>query len=149
MREATHNRSAPIRPAMGSLAVLLLMLSGLHVHAQTDEEAQIVTTCHYANAEWGTDMIDLCIRENRTLRSEVLSLPESYAADVRRCRDSAELGWAWVKACVLKRAPKPVPEQPAGDTNALVETCENDHGAEGIAAVMACVERGRKAGTAQ
>lgn len=67
-----------------------------------DEEAQIVTTCYYANAEWGTDMINRCVEENRRLRADVLALPEAYSSAVRRCRASSELGWTWVKACVMK-----------------------------------------------
>jgi len=91
---------------MHLLPLLLLSASRAHGEEQTsvDEEAQIVTTCYYANAEWGTDMVNLCVEENRRVRAEVLALPDVHAAAVRRCRASAELGWSWVKECVKKAA---------------------------------------------
>lgn len=93
------------------LMPMALLLICAHTARADDEEAQIVTTCHYANAEWGTDMINRCIEENRRLRAEVLALPPEHAGAVARCRDSAELGWTWVKECVLGKKP-PVGAQP-------------------------------------
>ncbi|MBM3396483.1 MAG: hypothetical protein FJY37_18025 [Betaproteobacteria bacterium] len=94
------------------LAAPFILLSILNTSAYADEEAQIVTTCHYANAEWGYDMMQLCITENRALRDEVLRLGPEHAGAVERCRKQAEFGWAWVKQCVLKRTSSTSPASP-------------------------------------
>ena len=88
---------------MFRLTILLTLLCiSPGVGADTEEVSQIVTTCHYANAEWGSDMINRCIEENRALRDEVLRLPPEHAKALARCREHAELGWGWVRDCVLK-----------------------------------------------
>jgi len=110
-----------------------------------DEEAQIVTTCHYANAEWGNDMIHLCIEENRRLRAEVLAMPGKHAVALARCRASSELGWQWVKACVVQDAAAQAdlagyPE----DARERIAACQREFGAHGFAAVKDCADRAMK-----
>lgn len=130
--------------AMFRLALIFLsLLLSVDVARADDEEAQIVTTCHYGNAEWGYDMINRCIDENRAQRAEVLRLPAEHAAAVFRCRQSAELGWAWVQTCVQKdaQARAALATYPAAAA-ALIKTCSAELGAAGSPAIKDCVDKG-------
>lgn len=123
-----------------TIALSLLLFAGM---AQADEEeAQIVTTCHYGNAEWGNDMIQRCIDENRALRAEVLRMPAEYADALLRCRQSAELGWTWVKTCVLKdAAARDALEAYPREAVMLIEACKREFGGQGFVAVRDCADR--------
>ena len=48
------------------------------------EEDEIVTSCHFANAEWGSEMIDRCIRDNQATRALVLQYPDKHKAIIDR-----------------------------------------------------------------
>ena len=130
----------PAMPRLVGLACAMLAISG--VARAEDEEAQIVMTCHYANAEWGNDAIHRCIDENRALREEVLRLPDAFARDIARCRANAELGWGWVKTCVeAEAAARAALAAYPGEARALVDACRRDVGGQGLVAVKKCVDQ--------
>ncbi len=107
-----------------------------------DEEDEIVTGCHYSNAEWGNEMIDRCVKDNQATRAMVLQYPEQYKKIVDRCRRGNEFGWSWVKTCVdrdieAEAALAQYPMERAG----LIDVCQADVGHRGAAAVKVCVDR--------
>ena len=120
------------------IALLLLLAFG----ASAGEEDEIVTGCHFSNAEWGVDMIDRCIKENQATRTQVLGYPEKYKKFIDRCRRRNELGWAWVKTCVdrdieAESALAAYPTEKAG----LLNFCHAERGHRGAAAVKDCVDQ--------
>ena len=119
------------------IALLLLLAFG----ASAGEEDEIVTGCHFSNAEWGTDMIDLCIKENQATRAVVLQYPEKYKRYLDRCRRGNENGWAWVKTCLdndidAESALAEYPEDRAG----LITVCDAEFGHRGMVAIKKCVD---------
>ncbi len=123
--------------------IALLVLLPFSASAdETDEADEIVTGCHFANAEWGADMIDRCIKENQVTRTQVLGYPEKYKKFIDRCRRRNELGWGWVKTCVdrdieAESALAAYPTEKAG----LLNFCHAERGHRGTAAVKDCVDQ--------
>jgi hypothetical protein len=110
--------------------------------AWAGEEDEIITGCHYSNAEWGAEMIDRCIKENQATRKLVLDYPARYQRIVDRCRQGNEYGWSWVKTCVdqdiaAEAALAHYPEQHAE----LIADCQAEFGHRGAAAVKACADK--------
>ena len=120
------------------IALLLLLAFG----ASADEEDEIVTGCHFSNAEWGTDMIDLCIKENQATRAVVLQYPEKYKRYLDRCRRGNENGWAWVKTCLDNDidAESALAEYPK-DRAGLIAVCGAEFGHRGMVAIKKCVDQ--------
>lgn len=110
-------------------------------YVRADEEAEIVTGCHYSNAEWGEQLIDICVKENKRLRAEVLAYSEEHKPYVERCRKRSEFGWGFVKECVDKdiaaaAALKTYPD----DAKDAVSACHAEYRANGPAKVKACAD---------
>ena len=127
------------RALMGSVPVALLLL--LAFGASAGEEDEIVTGCHFSNAEWGADMIDLCIKENQATRAVVLQYPEKYKRYLDRCRRGNENGWAWVKTCLDNDidAESALAEYPK-DRVGLITVCDAEFGHRGMVAIKKCVD---------
>ena len=124
------------------ILIFIALIACSPVSALADEEDDIVTGCHFSNAEWGAQMIDLCINENRARRAEVLAYPEKYKRFVERCRRGNEYGWSMVKSCVDKdidaeAALATYPKNQAG----LIRVCEAEFTHRGVAAVKKCVDK--------
>ena len=120
------------------IVFLVLFATG----ASADETDEIVTGCHFSNAEWGAEMIDICVKENQATRAEVLRYPEKYRRFVERCRRGSENGWSWVKTCIDKdiaaeSALAEYPKEHAG----LIKFCDAQFGHRGAAAIRSCVNR--------
>lgn len=110
--------------------------------ARAGEEDEIVTGCHYSNAEWGIEMVHRCIKDNLANRELVLQYPARYKSYVARCRTKNEFGWDMVKACIDKdiEAEAALAAYPP-EKGALVSACVEGLGERGPAAVKKCVER--------
>lgn len=120
------------------IALLLLLAFG----ASAGEEDEIVTGCHFSNAEWGVDMISRCIKENQSTRAVVLQYPEKYKRYLDRCRRGNENGWAWVKTCLdndieAESALASYPKDRAG----LIAVCDAEYGRRGMVAIKNCVDQ--------
>jgi hypothetical protein len=134
------------RRFMSITCSLLLALSSLG--ALGEEEDEIVTGCHFSNAEWGSEMIDRCIRDNQATRALVLQYPEQHKAIIDRCRRGNGNGWSWVKTCVdrdieAETALAQYPKEMAGSMN----ICQAEFGHRGAAAIKACVDNAIDAST--
>jgi hypothetical protein len=120
--------------------VLLLLMLGIEVRA--GEEDEIVTGCHFSNAEWGANMVDRCIKDNQATRAEVLQYPAKYNRYLERCRRRNENGWAWVKTCIDNdiEAETALAEY-AKDKARLVALCDAEFRHRGTAAIKQCVDQ--------
>jgi hypothetical protein len=123
---------------MKLIGVVLLAVSTFGAWA--DEEDEIITGCHHSNAEWGTEMIDRCVKENQATRTEVLAYPTQHRHIVDRCRQRNEFGWSHVKACVdrdieAEAALAPYPK------DRIMGKCVAEYAHRGAAAVKACVDK--------
>jgi hypothetical protein len=118
-------------------AVMALSCCG----AWADEEDEIVTSCHYSNAEWGAEAIDRCVKENHATRALVLQYPAEHKPIVERCRRNSEWGWSWVKSCVDQdiEAEAALARYP-GEKAELVDACRAELAHRGAAKVKACVD---------
>ena len=125
--------------ALARAGIFLSML--FSVAATAGEEEEIVTSCHFSNAEWGVGMIDLCIKENQALRASLLAYPQPYQRFLNRCRTKSELGWDKVKICVDKdiEADTALKQYPAEKAERITY-CESEFGGRGPVVVKACVD---------
>ena len=106
-----------------------------------DDDAEIVTGCLLSNAEFGTDMAQICIRDNRAARAEVESYPGEVEGIVKRCSRRKEMGWVIVKKCIDDDiAAGPVLEAYARDHGALLQRCQEQFRGREAARIKLCVE---------
>jgi hypothetical protein len=86
------------RHSIVGLALLLLVAPA----RADDDDFDIVTSCHYTNAEWGLQMIESCINENRDERTRVEQYPPRFRAIVEKCKEYRLGGWRRVTQCIDK-----------------------------------------------
>jgi hypothetical protein len=126
--------------ALTRAGIFLSML--FSVAAIAGEEDEIVTGCHFSNAEWGQQMIDNCIKDNFANRALVLQYPEQHKSIVNRCRLKNEYGWSEVKKCIDKDIDAQAALKSYGaDKENLVAICDREFGVRGFVAVKACVDK--------
>ena len=53
-----------------------------------------------SNAEFGSEMAQICIKENQAVRAEVARYPDEVKDIVARCSRRKEMGWGFVKKCI-------------------------------------------------
>ncbi len=124
------------------IACCAIFLSLLSIDARAGEEDEIVTGCHFSNAEWGQDMIDRCVKDNFANRAAVMQYPAQYKRIVSRCRLKNEYGWDYVKACIDKdiEAEAALKSYLADKAN-LVTACTAEFAERGFVVVKACVDQ--------
>jgi hypothetical protein len=121
------------------LAVTLMLASSACL---ADDDSDIVTGCSMSNAEFGTEMIQVCIRENQAARAEVARYPDEVKDIVARCSRRKEMGWGIVKKCIDEDiAAAPVLEAYARDHGPLLEHCRQDFWGREASRIKLCVEQ--------
>ena len=111
-----------------------------------DDDSDIVTGCLMSNAEFGNEMAQICIRDNRAARAEVERYPDEFRAIVERCKRRKELGWGIVKQCIDDDiAAGPALEAYARDHPELVERCQDEFRGREAARIKLCVDQALKA----
>ena len=122
-----------------TICCLTLCLYSACGHA--DDNAVIVTTCHFANAEWGSEMIERCVNHNKTVRAEVIERFAQHERILNRCRTKDELGWDWVKTCIERdvSAEAALASYPS-ESAKRVDACRKQFASLGAARVKACVD---------
>jgi len=138
----TLEKAMPLDSRRSRRQICLALLALFCAGASADENDEIVTGCHYSNAEWGFEAIDRCIKDNQSTRALVLQYPAKYKRIVDRCRRESEFGWSWVKTCVdrdieAESALAQYPKERAG----LIDACYGEFGGLGAARVKACVDQ--------
>jgi hypothetical protein len=127
------------RTRIAACSATLALLAGFNTLA--GEEDEIVTGCHFSNAEWGPVMIDRCIKDNLANRALVMQYPEKYKEIVGRCRLKNEYGWGNVKACIDRdiEADEALASYPK-EKSKRIATCSEEFGLRGRVVVKACVD---------
>ncbi|MEO8004922.1 MAG: hypothetical protein ABI771_08455 [Betaproteobacteria bacterium] len=130
--------------------ILALALAVASSATFADDDSDIISGCALSNAEFGTEMIQICINENKTARADLQNYPEEYKGLVQRCSRRKEMGWSIVKKCVDEDiAAKPVLEGYAKDHASLLAQCQEEfHGRE-LTRIKLCVEMALKGDPAQ
>lgn len=110
--------------------------------SRADENDVIVTTCHFGNAEWGSEMIDRCIKHNQAQRAAVLEQFSQHDKLLHRCREKDELGWDWVKTCVERdvAAEAALAAYPSEQAKQIA-ACRAEFSGHGPARVKVCVDQ--------
>lgn len=108
---------------------------------QADDNSDIVTGCLLSNAEFGTEMAQICIRENLEARADVARYPEEVKDIVANCSRRKLAGWGVVKKCIDDDiAAAPVLERFAQDHAQVLAQCQEQFRGREAARIRTCVE---------
>lgn len=122
--------------------ILAFVLAIATSTASADDESDIISGCAMSNAEWGVEMIQLCVKENKTARAEVQAYPQEYKGLVERCSRRKEMGWGMVKRCVDEDiAAKPVLEVYAREHAQLLARCQEEFQGRELSRIKLCVDQ--------
>ncbi len=106
-----------------------------------DDDSDIVTGCLLSNAEFGTEMAQICIRENLEARAEVARYPEEVKDIVANCSRRKLAGWGVVKKCIDDDiAAAPVLERFAQEHAQVLAQCQEQFRGREAARIRNCVE---------
>jgi hypothetical protein len=120
------------------LAAILALSSSAY---SAEDDSDIVTGCLMSNAEFGSEMAQICIKENQAARAEVARYPDEFKDIVARCSLLKEMGWGVVKKCIDDDiAAAPVLEAYARDHGPLLEHCQETYQGRGASRIKICVE---------
>jgi hypothetical protein len=121
------------------LAAILVLSSSA---CRADDDSDIVSGCAMSNAEFGTEMIQVCIKENQAARAEVARYPDEVKNIVARCSRRKEMGWGIVKKCIDDDiAAAPVLEAYARDHGPLLEHCQQEFWGREASRIKLCVDK--------
>ena len=94
-----------------------------------------------SNAEFGSEMAQICIKENQAVRAEVARYPDEVKDIVARCSRRKEMGWGVVKKCIDDDiAAAPVLEAYARDHAPLLERCQEKYRGREASRIKICVD---------
>jgi len=126
------------------ILVAILALSSFACRA--DDDSDIISGCTMSNAEFGTEMAQICIKENQAARAEVARYPDEVKDIVTRCTRRKEMGWGIVKKCIDDDiAAGPVLEAYARDHGPLLEHCQDEFRGREASRIRLCVEKALEA----
>ena len=121
--------------------ILALVLAVASSAVFADDDSDIISGCAMSNAEFGTEMIQICINENKTARTDVQAYPAQYKGLVERCTRRKEMGWSIVKRCIDDDiAAKPVLEGYAKDHASVLAQCQEEFQGRELSRIKLCVE---------
>jgi hypothetical protein len=121
-----------------ALPIILALFSSACL---AEDDSDIVTGCLMSNAEFGTEMAQICIKENKAARAEVERYPAELKPIVDRCKRRKEMGWGIVKKCIDDDiAAGPVLEAYAREQPALLERCQMEFLGREPSRIKLCVE---------
>ena len=94
-----------------------------------------------SNAEFGSEMAQICIKRNQSVRAEVARYPEAVKDIVELCSRRKEMGWDFVKKCIDDDiAAAPVLEVYARDHGPLLARCQIKYLGREASRIKLCVE---------
>ena len=136
----------PSIPRARGLLLAVAILSFSSSAPCADDDSDIVSGCAMSNAEFGTEMITICVNENNAARAELKKYPPEYQPLVERCSRRKEMGWGIVKRCVDEDiAAKPVLEAYARDHASLLDRCYAEFPGRELSRIKLCVDMALKA----
>ena len=113
-----------------------------------DDDSEIVTGCLMSNAEFGSEMAQICIKQNQSVRAEVARYPDEVRDIVELCSRRKEMGWDVVKKCIDDDiAAKPVLEAYARDHGPLLARCQIEYLGREASRIRLCVDKALEAQT--
>jgi hypothetical protein len=114
-----------------------------------DLKASIVVRCLYSAGEFGTQLVDICVRDDLDAVQALQAYPRESAAMIEWCTHRLQVeGWVRVKMCVDENAEAEAALATLGPLHgALIDACREKLGREGAARVRACVDKGIKSGS--
>jgi hypothetical protein len=122
-----------------ALATILLVSCAT---SRADEDADIVTGCHFSVGEFGNEAINMCIRDQQAARADVGRYPDSVRNIVARCSQRWEPDWILAKRCIDRDvAAAAALESYAKDHGPILDWCREKFGELGDARVQRCVEQ--------
>ena len=120
------------------LAVILALSSSL---SWADDDSDIVTGCLMSNAEFGSEMAQICIKENQAIRADVARYPDEVKNIVARCSRRKEMGGGVVKKCIDDDiAAAPVLEAYARDHGPMLARCLEEYRGREASRIKICVD---------
>lgn len=127
-----------------------IILAGVLLLSSTpclaDDDSDTVSGCAMSNAEFGTEMIDICVKANQAARAEIARYPAERKKIVDRCSRRKEMGWGIVKKCIDEEiAAGPVLEAYARDHRPLLEHCQEEFLGREASRINLCVEKALEA----
>ena len=127
-----------------------IILAGVLLLSSTpclaDDDSDTVSGCAMSNAEFGTEMIDICVKANQAARAEIARYPAERKKIVDRCSRRKEMGWGIVKKCIDEEiAAGPVLEAYARDHGPLLEHCQEEFLGREASRINLCVEKALEA----
>jgi hypothetical protein len=126
-----------------TVAAILALSSSV---CMADDDSDIVSGCAMSNAEFGTEMITICVKENQAARAEVARYPAEVKPIVDRCMRRKEMGWGIVKKCIDDDiAAGPILEGYARDHGPLLERCQDELRGREASRIKLCVEQALEA----
>jgi hypothetical protein len=133
-------------PAKAMAMVIAAILAFLSFTCRADDDSDIISGCAMSNAEFGTEMINICIKENQAARAEIARYPAEVKGIVARCSRRKEMGWGIVKKCIDDDiAAGPVLETYARDHGPLLERCQDELRGREASRIKLCVEKALEA----
>ena len=109
---------------------------------RADDDSEIVTGCLMSNAEFGSEMAQICIKRNQSVRAEVARYPDEVKDIVELCSRRKEMGWDLVKKCIDDDiAAAPVLEVYARDHGPLLERCQIEYLGREASRIKHCVDK--------
>ena len=127
---------------MRTTVVLVVALALSSSVCRADDDSDLVTGCLMSNAEFGSEMAQICIRENQAAHAEVARYPSEVKDIVERCTRRKEMGWGVVKKCVDDDiAAGPVIEAYARDHGPLLARCQEEYRGREASRIKVCVEQ--------
>ncbi|MBI3530685.1 MAG: hypothetical protein HY067_22285 [Betaproteobacteria bacterium] len=123
-------------------AVLLMPLAG-HGNEEEDLKSAVITRCMYEVAEFGEELVRICIDEDLAAANALAQYPANFAEIVNNCSQRRQNhAWAMVKVCAdMEIAAEAALTAYDGKYAPLIEECRAKTGKQGPAKVKACVDQ--------
>jgi hypothetical protein len=144
MRVVTAGLPLAARCCRLCLPLLLAVTAAASAAPVTDEElrAEVVYWCYVQSGEFGTDAVDLCVRDEFAAAKALQAYPPSARVFREACdRRAGTRGLTQVKACVDEEiAFEAELATYAADRAPRIEACRLRYGSAGAARVRRCIE---------
>jgi len=111
--------------------------------------ASIVVRCIYHAGEFGSQLVDICVKADLAAALALRDYPPQSAAIVNRCAErQQDDGWERIKMCADEDIAAEAALAALGPAQAeILAACRAKAGRFGSAKVKACVDQGLQSGT--
>lgn len=128
----------------GILSAFMLSLPLAFPAQEEDLHAEVVMGCIYSVGEFGSELVEICRKENLAAARALRTYPEEHGELIARCgrRVMGSGGWAGVKVCVDQdlEAQAALENYPAKH-GALIAECRAENAELGPRKAKTCVDQ--------